>query len=242
MEIIVIDNNVHPPAEAGKFLIQEMRQLFDIIDRFDSQSLEIDVHDVAGFVITQALIQAQRSAMVEPQGSVAENQGIHFAQIGSHCRAKFHLGQDVALKIHARRNFNQFQAPLAQAENTAFSDIIDDLPMRTSEHAIEGDLPHFAHELFAGSVLYDMQSSLLDSNVSAIHDGSQKIDSPGALADIDEAARSSKFFAKTAHIHITFLIHLGKTQESLIDASSIIKIELIRLIDDSLSIGYCPKA
>src|SRR5262249_56308169 len=58
----------------------------------------------------------------------------------------------------------------------------------------------------------------------------------GILADVDEAAGPGEARTELADVQIALLIRLGETEERRIEAATIVEVELIGLIDDSLCI------
>ncbi len=82
-----------------------------------------------------------------------------------------------------------------------------------------------------------MQPPVLDGNLASSREGTHEVHGLGVLADVDESARPSKLGAEPTHVHVPLCIHFSQPKEGLVEATAVIEVELVGLVDDRLSIG-----
>ena len=57
------------------------------------------------------------------------------------------------------------------------------------------------------------------------------------MADVDESARSNEPRSELADIDVALLVHFSGPKECHVQAASIVKIELVRLVDQGNHVG-----
>ncbi|HSV22199.1 MAG TPA: hypothetical protein VLJ17_04135, partial [Xanthobacteraceae bacterium] len=93
-------------------------------------------------------------------------------------------------------------------------------------------------EFFHITVINDAQAPALYCHAqTAGRKGTDEHHLFGVLADVDESAGPREPGSELTHVQIALLIRLGKSKKGRIEASAVVEVELIGLIDDGLRIG-----
>ena len=87
------------------------------------------------------------------------------------------------------------------------------------------------------ALLDDAQASALDRHAQATRgEGADEHQLLGVLADIDEAAGARQARPEFADVQIAFAVGLCEPEKGGVEPAAVIKVELIRLIDDGLRV------
>src|SRR5215470_14156653 len=92
-------------------------------------------------------------------------------------------------------------------------------------------------ELARSDVVQQLQLSLLDADPQiARREGSDEHHTLGRLGDVDETAGSGQSWTELADVEVPLAVGLRKPEKRKIESTTIVKVELIGLIDDRLRI------
>ena len=121
-------------------------------------------------------------------------------------------------------------------------DELDPLPGLGRQLAAERDLCHLGDELLEATLFHDLEPSIPHPDFqSAGRECPAESDRLGTLGDVHEAADARHPALELAHIDVAVLVGLRHAQEGQVEAASVVKVELIPLIQDGLGIRGHPK-
>ena len=168
--------------------------------------------------------------------SVGEDAGVHGLRI-AHDRLEVHVREDVTVDIDAGRHLRQLKAIGDKAEDTALRDVQHALATPQGVVAGESAMLDLAYELANVALAGDDEAP-----VRYLHGERPRRECAyehhclGALADVDEPARSSEARPEARHVEIAVPVDLGEAEECTIEPATIVEIELIGLVDDGLRV------
>ena len=130
--------------------------------------------------------------------------------------AELHLGEDVLVKVMVTEDFNKPQAFRHQFKDGAFGDIEHLLASRQRRRSVEADMLNFTHKL----------------GLALGEEGAAEDQAAGTLGDVHKTSDSGKAVGEAGDVDTALRIHLHGAKHRDVDAATVIKIELGRLIDD----------
>ena len=95
---------------------------------------------------------------------------------------------------------------------------------------------------FAGAVFFDDERVVLEADAGLVGKSAHEEDLAGVLADVDEATGSGYAFAEARNVDVASRVHFGHAQKRLIETSSVVEVELGRLMDDGFGVAHGPEA
>ena len=102
----------------------------------------------------------------------------------------------------------------------------------------EGAMLHLGDELADRPLPHDLEAAIANLNLErSRHEGADKNDGLGVLADVDETASARKTRTKARYVEIAVPIDLGEAEEGTIEPAAVVEIELVGLVDDRLRVG-----
>src|SRR6266566_3205912 len=241
VEVVVVDDHIEPFAETGVLPIQVNCQCPDIVHCLNGQAFEVHIEHIVGFVVLQTILKAQERTVLESHHRLPEDQRVHLAQVMCHLRHKLHLCQDIPFEVYAGSDLNKLQAASGQPEDGPLGDVVDGLPPTAGVDTAEGNLLDPAHKLLSRAAVDELQSSFLNRRLPSRGEGPQEVDGLSVLTDINEPTCPCKCRPKAAHVHIALFVDLSQTEEGLVEATSVIKVELTGLVDIAWALTTAPK-
>ena len=158
-------------------------------------------------------------------------------------RPEGHMGQDVPLDVDARRNLDEFEPVLTEAEHAALGDEQHRLPVLGREPPAEGDLLDRVDELRAAPFLEDRQLPLSDLDLQpAGREGADEDQLAGILRDVDEAAGPGEAPAEAADVDVPVPVRLSQPEAGEIEPAAVVEVELLVLVDDRAGIDRPPRS
>lgn len=106
----------------------------------------------------------------------------------------------------------------------------------------EGNLADLIDEFLDSPFMGDDQFAVPDFFAQALgRKGAAEDDFMRILGDVDEAAAAGDAVFELADVDVAFGVTFCHAQESHIQAAAIVKVELIRMVDDSIGVGQTAK-
>jgi hypothetical protein len=101
---------------------------------------------------------------------------------------------------------------------------------------------HSVHEFPDVAIVYDLQCAVVIDDLHFARDkGASEYDLLGVLADVDEAAGTSKARPEFRDVERAELIGLREAQKRDVEAAAVVEIELVGLVDHRLRVDRCAK-
>ena len=238
LEIVVVDDGGDAFSDLRAARLDGAADARDVFEAPHLQMVQIQEQQRAPGVVVDALFEiALQKALAQIDLRLHEQAGRHGHRRRIHQWREFHLRQDVALDIDARRDFSQAQPARRQFEDAALGDVEHRLPQRGRAPAGEGDLLDLGAEFSRAPFAQDVQAAIerLDRQ-AARGEGAGQQQLFRVLRDIDEAARARQLRAEAADIDIARRIAFGHTEHGQVQPAAIVEIELLVLIDDGFDI------
>ena len=153
------------------------------------------------------------------------------------------MRQYIPFEIHPWGDLNQFEAPgLVAAKHRSFGYKQGSLTILMCERARIGHLLHRTDELLFTTFARDLCLPTRPAYVEAAAGECRAEDHRlRVLTDIDEAARADNSVAESTDIDVAVLVDLCERKKRQLETTTVIKVELIRLINHSLIIARCPR-
>src|SRR6266404_8553724 len=238
LEAVIVHDGVHFVAERLDDGSDPVLGRVYYVDGLHFEFLEIEEQDVVLVVIVEARVEGHpQEILAQPHRLGPEYPGVHQARL-AHDRLKIHPVEDVVLDVDPGRDLDQLQTLPCEPEHAALGDIENVLAVLSGIRAGKGAVLDLVDELLVLAVALDQQLALDHRNLEvARRERAAQHHLLRVLADIDEAAGAGQPRAELRHVEIAFLIRLGEPEEGRVETAAVVKVELIRHVDDRLRVG-----